>query len=139
MAQAHTKTFDTREPHPILGEIARHVALPEGTSPATAFAVVMCTLSRRLTLGEARHVVQAITRDVRPLLDPCLQDRDEHPETFGRDELLARISAELHTDQAEPIVRAVIHAVEKYLSRQAFKHVRSQLPAEIRTLWTAPA
>jgi uncharacterized protein (DUF2267 family) len=139
MAHAQPKSFDAREPHPILGEIERHVALPEGLSPATAFAVVMCTLSRRLTLGEARHVVQAITRDVRPLLEPCLENREEHPETFGRDELLARVSAELHTDQPETIVRAVIHAVEKYLSRQAFKHVRSQLPAEIRTLWTAPA
>jgi uncharacterized protein (DUF2267 family) len=139
MVHAHDATFHTGEPHPILGEIERHVALPEGATAASAFTAVMSTLSRRLTLGEARHLVQAVTPDVRPLIEPALHGREERPDPFGRDELFARVGAELHTDQPEPIIRAVIHAVEKYLSRLAFKHVRSQLPGEIRQLWTAPA
>lgn len=138
MVHAQSQTFDAQAPHPILGEISRHVALPEGGTAASAFVSVMTALSRRLTLGEARHLVQAVTPDVRPLLAPALLDRDEEPERFGRDELLARVSRDLQTDQPEVIVRAVIHAVEKYLSRKAFKNVRSQLPPEIRQLWNAP-
>jgi len=131
--------IDPREPHPILGEIERRVALPAGTTSAQAFAVVMGTLSRRLTLGEARHLVQALTRDVSPLIEPSLHDRAESPEPFGLDELLIRVSSELHTDQPEVIVRTVVLAVERHLSARVFKHVRSQLPTDLRQIWTAPA
>ncbi len=124
--------------HPLLAEIAQRMALPEGISAARAFSVVMSNLSRRLTRGEALHVVRALPPDMRPLLEPSVQDRAEPPELFGRDELLARIARELPTDQPEVVAREVIHTTEKYLSKQAFKHVRSQLPADLNRLWTAP-
>jgi uncharacterized protein (DUF2267 family) len=127
------------EAHPILAEIERHVTLPPGMASADAFTVVTCALSQRLSRGEARHLVQALTPDLRPLVEPCLDGRGEEAEPFGLDVLLARIADELHTDQPEAILRAVIHATEKFLSEQAFKHVRSQLPADIDGLWMAPA
>lgn len=126
------------QPHPLLAEVARRIALPEGISAATAFTVVMSNLSRRLTLGEARHVVRALPPDVRPLLEPSLLDRAEEPERFGRDELFARIARDLPTDRPEAVAREVIRTTERYLSKQAFKHVRSQLPADLNRLWTAP-
>lgn len=139
MAELQKSLFDIHQPHPILGEIQRRIALPSGVTPADAFVAVMGTLSRRLTLGEARHLVRAITPDVRPLIEPSLQERGEKPELFGRDELLSRVGKELHTDEPEGIVRTVILVVERYLSRLAFKHVRSQLPVDLRQMWTAPA
>lgn len=124
--------------HPLLAEIARRIALPEGISPARAFTAVMANLSRRLTGGEARHLLQSLPPDMRPLLAHALQDRGEEPERFGRDELFARVARDVPTDQPEVIAREVIHTTEKYISKQAFKHVRSQLPGDLNRLWTAP-
>jgi uncharacterized protein (DUF2267 family) len=127
------------ETHPIFAEIAKRTELPEGVDAARAFAVVIGKLSRRVTGGEARHLSKALPADVRPILEPSIRDREERPERFGREELLSTVARELHTDRPERIARAVIHAVEKFLSRTAFKHVRSQLPADLNELWTSPA
>jgi uncharacterized protein (DUF2267 family) len=124
--------------HPLLADITRRLALPEGVSVARAFSAVMSNVSRRLTLGEARHLVRALPPDMRSLLEPSLRDREEAPERFGRDELLARVAREVPTDQPEIVAREVIHTTERYISKQAFKHVRSQLPADLNRLWTAP-
>ncbi len=124
--------------HPLFADIARRIGLPEGISAGKAFLVVIANLSRRLTRGEAQHLVRALPPDVRPVLQPFVQNRAEEPERFGRDELMARIARDLPTDQPEPIAREVIHTTEKYLSKKAFKNVRSQLPADLNRLWTAP-
>lgn len=127
------------EAHPIFAEIEKRTDLPEGVDAARAFAVVIGKLSRRVTGGEARHLSKALPADVRPILEPAIRDREERPERFGREELLSTVARELHTDRPESIARAVIHAVEKFLSKAAFKHVRSQLPADLNALWTSPA
>jgi uncharacterized protein (DUF2267 family) len=126
------------DPHPVLEAIERSVELPRPASGMSAFAAVMSALSRRLPLGEARHLVEQLPVDLRPLVSGALDGRDEEPERFERDELFARVAAQLDLDDAEPVVRAVFRAVQEYLRTDAFEHVMMELPRDIEELWVVP-
>jgi uncharacterized protein (DUF2267 family) len=126
------------EPHPIVEMIEKDAALPRGVTGAKAFANVMCLLTKRLSLGEARHLVSSIPEKVRPLLANCLNARGEKGERFDRDRLLYLVGHELGTDHAEPVVSAVFRAAQKFMDKEVIEHVKSQLPADLQTLWVRP-
>jgi uncharacterized protein (DUF2267 family) len=117
-------------------EVERRVALPPGVGGQRAITTVMCTLSQRLPLGEARHLVESFPESVRSSLEPCLQNRGEPPERLlDRAVFYARVAAGLHTHDVEPIIRAVFHSVQSYLPHDVVHHVYTQLPNDLQRLW----
>jgi uncharacterized protein (DUF2267 family) len=123
-------------PHEMVEEVERRVALPPGVGGQRAITTVMCTLSQRLPLGEARHLVESFPESVRSSLEPCLQNRGEPPERLlDRAVFYARVAAGLHTHDVEPIIRAVFHSVQSYLPHDVVHHVYTQLPNDLQRLW----
>ncbi|HVH47741.1 MAG TPA: DUF2267 domain-containing protein [Labilithrix sp.] len=129
------------EPHPILGRIEQSVQLPQGVTGIGAFTAVMSHLSRRLTLGETRHLCTALPADLRQLLEPSLYGRGEHPEKFNKTEFLERVARDLkmaNPSDAEVVARTVFRYVEEYIPAKPFKDVCVQLPRELSDLWALP-
>lgn len=129
------------EPHPILSRIEQAVRLPSGVTGMGAFTAVTCHLSKRLTLGEARHFFKTLPSDLRQLVEPCLEGRGEQPEHFNKAAYLERLTKDLKiTDkvEAEKVARTVFRCIEEYVPATVFKHVAAQLPRELSDLWALP-
>lgn len=125
-------------PHPVFGEVERHVRLPNGLTGMGAFTAVMSLLSRRFSRGDARCLVASLPLDLRPLLAEARAGRPEEAESFGRDELFARVAIHLEVTHAEPVVRAVFRAVQPYLRADALARVTDLLPRDLQELWVSP-
>ena len=65
--------------HPLFTQIEQSARLPQGVNGMLAFKSVMCQLSRRRTLGEARHLISTLPHEVRPVIEECIHGRGEHP------------------------------------------------------------
>jgi uncharacterized protein (DUF2267 family) len=126
------------EPHPVFEEVERHVMLPYGLTGMGAFTAVMSLLSRRFSRTDARYLADSLPLDLRPLLAGSRADRAEEPESFGREELLARVAVHLDVRDAVPVVRAVFRAVQPYLRADVSARVTSQLPRDLQELWVMP-
>jgi uncharacterized protein (DUF2267 family) len=126
------------DPHPILTQIEKSVALPEGVTGVGAFTVVMRVLTHRLSLDEARHLLDRLPADLKPLVEGALEGRGPEPEQFDVAEFLTRVRKLLLVDDPEKVARAVFRAVEEYLPADVFEHVMAQLPDELQDLWVLP-
>jgi uncharacterized protein (DUF2267 family) len=125
-------------PHEIVEEVERQVALPPGVHGERAVTTVMCTLSQRLPLGEARHLVESLPESVRAPIAPCLQTRGEAPDRLiDRAVFYARVAVGLQTHEVEPIIRAVFRSVKQYLPQDVVHHVEAQLPKDLEQMWHA--
>lgn len=121
--------------HPALDEIAASAALPRDVTAVDALRVVMCGLTARLTRGEARALVDALPILLRALVETCVDERGERPETFHRPDLFARVERELHVDHAGPVVNLVFRVVKSYLRHDQVQRVASNLPKDLSDLW----
>jgi uncharacterized protein (DUF2267 family) len=125
-------------PSPLGDEVASSGAVPDGVPAAKATSVVLCALTQRLNLGEARHLVDHLPLDVRRRVTSCLENRSERPERFDRAEFFARVASRLQIDHVEPVVRAVFRATERNVPPDVVKHVLAQLPLDMQRLWASP-
>src|SRR5260370_39712774 len=57
--------------------LAKKFALPANVSPPEAASAVLCTLNQRLSLGEARHVLEAAPSPLPELMRSCVVHRRE--------------------------------------------------------------
>jgi uncharacterized protein (DUF2267 family) len=121
----------------VLAEIGASGALPPGLTETEGFTAVVCTLSGRLTRGEATHLVATLPPQLRLLIEPCLADRGEEGEMLHREQLIRRIAGRLGVtpEEAEVVARVVFTAVERNLPTKEILDVASQLPADLRALW----
>lgn len=118
-------------------EIERRASLPSHVSAAAAFSAVLCSLTRRLSGGEAKDVLLGLPTDLRELVESCVIHRGEHAAVFGRDELLRDVREHLSIDaaEAERIVTAVLRVAKRILPQQTTAAVASQLPSGLVDLW----
>jgi uncharacterized protein (DUF2267 family) len=126
------------DPRTLLFEdIRRHGQLPSRVTPEDALSAVMCTFSRHVSGGEARHVWNALPDPIKPLLDRCMVHRSEKAERFGREQLLARVADHLGvtTAQAETLTAAVLAAISSRVPEKEMADVAGQLPLDMRDLW----
>jgi uncharacterized protein (DUF2267 family) len=141
IAAHDTARFDELEAarRDIYSSIERSGVLPAGINPAEAFMAVMCIFSRRLSAGEARHVLLALPNTLRPLVDSCMLHRFESPETFGEQEFVHKVADHLETtpEMATRLSRAVFSAVKRWLPEKDVEDITGQLPFDLRTLWIA--
>ena len=121
-------------------EIARSGVLPMHASAYDAASAVLCTLSQRVTGGEAREFVGTLSSSLQALLAPCVLHRDEGAQTFGREGYLSRVADHLRCspEEAEDISREVFAAVQAYMPAEEIDRVESELPADLQPLWRPP-
>lgn len=121
-------------------EIAKGLPPLRDVSAADALAAVTSALFERLSGGEARALFLSLPEDVRPVVDRTLRDREEAPEAFHREELVARVAGDLDCarSDAEAITRAVFRALQRAIPKRQIEDVGSQLPPELRELWLRP-
>ncbi len=120
-------------------DIERWARLPAGVTAAAAFKAVMCSLSRRLSGGEAKDVLLGLPRELRELVDGCVIHRGELAAVFGRDELRRDVAEHLAVGDAdaESITLAVLRAAKRVLPQQTIVAVASQLPRDLADVWTS--
>jgi uncharacterized protein (DUF2267 family) len=100
-------------------------------------AAILGLVEQRLSGPEARDLNEELPWALRDLL----RNRERHPrsrpERFGREELLARVAAELGVDaaEAERVARLVLQTSRGLLSEKAASDVASQLPKDMQDLW----
>jgi uncharacterized protein (DUF2267 family) len=94
-------------------------------------------LARRITAGEAQDIAAELPEQLRRWL---VQDADERPETFGRDEFLQRVIAVelgvIDEATAERHARAVFAALRRAVSPKEIHDVLAQLPKDLQELIT---
>jgi uncharacterized protein (DUF2267 family) len=117
-------------------EILRAIeaVVPPGLDPKDAFAAVMCSLERRLTRGEAIHVLAELPASVRRFIETCAMHRAEHAPKGDTRDFLEQVAAHLHrsAEEVEPIALAVLSVVQSRLSTEAIPHISRQLPADLQ-------
>jgi uncharacterized protein (DUF2267 family) len=139
--KANTTTATARSIDDVSEQIFRQVeqsgALPANLRAPEAVGVALCTLSRRLSGGEARDLAAALPSTIQAIVQPCATHRDEAPEVFSRREFLETLSEQLHidADQAREVSQAVFAAVEREIPMKEVTDIESQLPADLKDLW----
>lgn len=120
-------------------EIEERAALPANVAPSAAFTAVMATLLERLSGGQAVDVLIGLPEELRPLLEGPALDRPERPRTFHRDEVFDLVAKRLHVarDVAANLVSVVFGTAKRLLPRKEIEGVTSQLPGDLREIWTA--
>ncbi|AKU93970.1 hypothetical protein AKJ09_00634 [Labilithrix luteola] len=118
-------------------DLARRGHLPPNVHPSKAFASVLGLFTKRLSGGEARHVLIGLPLVVRPLVESSTTHRQENASVFGREELFTEVGRHLGTDRAatEHIVLEVLRAAKRALPQQTIADVEAQLPPDLRDLW----
>ncbi|WP_437720299.1 DUF2267 domain-containing protein [Sorangium sp. So ce861] len=140
-SKANTTTAVARSIDDVSEQIFRQVersgALPPHLGAPEAVGAALCTLSRRLSGGEARDLASALPSTIQAIVQPCATHRDEDPEVFSRREFLETLAEHLHidTDQARAVSHAVFAAVEREIPMKEVTDIESQLPADLKDLW----
>ncbi len=124
--------------HAMENDLTRRAKLPPHVTPDAAFAAVMCCFARRLSGGETRHLVLGLPASLRAIIERCSVHR-ERPAIFGRDELIREVSDHLiitDPDDTERILLEVLRSAKRVLPQKTIAEIGSQLPADLRELWT---
>ncbi|MGK4005224.1 CBS domain-containing protein [Sorangium sp. So ce1036] len=141
VTRANTTTAAVRSIDEVSEQIFRSVeqsgALPPNLRAPEAVGATLCTLSRRLSGGEARDLAAALPPTIQAIVQPCATHRDEQPEVFSRREFLETLAEHLQidTDQARAVSQAIFAAVEREIPMKEVTDIESQLPADLKELW----
>jgi len=131
----------SEEVRELAAEIEARAPLPPHVDAQAAIGAVMCTLTERLTAGEAYELLDAVPDHVRPIFERCVLHREGTPaDRFGRAELVERVAVHLGVTptHGEAICRAVFGALQRRLPSDLIAHVGAQLPRGLRELWLEP-
>jgi uncharacterized protein (DUF2267 family) len=106
-----------------------------------AAVAVLGLVEQRLTGAEARDLNEELPWALRDLLRGRERHPRSRPDRFGREELLARIAAELGVDaaEAERVTRLVLQTARGLVSEKEASDVAAQLPKDMQDLWAPPA
>ncbi|MFP2911569.1 DUF2267 domain-containing protein [Pyxidicoccus sp. 3LFB2] len=118
-----------------------HLCVRGGMSPAVAEQAaisVLCAIEQRIFQDEVADLEAQLPRKLTELLHRCERHEEELPDKFGREHLLKRVGDDLslNPDAVEPVVRAVLDAIRHQISEGEAEDVMSQLPQDIRDLWS---
>jgi uncharacterized protein (DUF2267 family) len=103
-------------------------------------ASVLCALEQRLTGGQGRHLEAQLPAKVRELLVRCNRHEGKPPEKFGAKELVTMVADDLtcRPDQAELHIRAVCDVLAAHVTEGELRHVKQELPEDIRAYFRPP-
>ncbi|MFW5879115.1 MAG: DUF2267 domain-containing protein [Myxococcota bacterium] len=123
-----------------VGEVEESGTIPSEISAQNALSGVICTLTRRVSRGQARDYAGSMPPVLKSVLSPCVMHRDEKGEKFDLQGFLQRVAEHLNVtgQQAESISRAVFRALHKHLPSHEVDDLESQLPPDLAELWRNP-
>jgi uncharacterized protein (DUF2267 family) len=103
-----------------------------------ALLLSLCMLCRRLTSGEAEHLIAQLPSRLWHELDQC---RDGPDRTVTRETIRAEIARALGIEggRAGTVIAAVFDAVAEVVTPGQMAEVRGQLPDDLKPLFTADA
>jgi uncharacterized protein (DUF2267 family)/CBS-domain-containing membrane protein len=103
-----------------------------------ALLLSLCMLCRRLTSGEAEHLIAQLPSKLWRELDQCTDgpDRTVTRQAIGTE--IAR-SLGIEADRAGSVMAAVFDAVSEVVTPGQMAEVRGQLPDDLKPLFTADA
>jgi uncharacterized protein (DUF2267 family) len=112
-------------------------ALPVGVEADEATSIVLCALLARLSLEQARRVLDALPGEVTAVAGRCPIHGGAAGEALGKLEFLEGIGQHLQLapEGVERMARAVLHALRAHLPPYANGIVEGQLPAGLLDLW----
>jgi uncharacterized protein (DUF2267 family) len=113
----------------------------DGLDPARcerALLLSLCMLCRRLTLGEAEHLIAQLPSRLWHELEQCTDGPDR---TVTRQAIRSEIARTLgiEADRAGGVMAAVFDAVSEVVTPGQMAEVRGQLPDDLKPLFTADA
>lgn len=119
----------------------KHLCDRGGMSPSVAEKAavsVLCAIEQRIFGEEARDLEAQLPQKLTELLHRC--ERHESgppPRKFGRAEMLLMVGEDLslEPDAVEPVIRAVLDAIQEQVSEGEVEQVLRQLPEDLRDLW----
>ncbi len=118
--------------------VARGVRLPAALTVEAAVSAVMCTLTERLTAGNAHELLDALPRSLQVMFERCVVHRDGEPTArLDRSAFVRRVAEHLGVTpaHAELVCAAVFTAVRAELTSEAMLRVADQLPRGLKELW----
>lgn len=121
-------------------EAVARTGLPPGLEAGEAARGAVCTLARRLTVDDARQLLDGLPLAIRDLV-ACEGHRErDDAEPWSRAEFLGRIAEHVRADpgEAERIARAVFGALQRHVPPDAVTSVGEALPSDIEELWRHP-
>lgn len=101
-----------------------------------ALLLAVCMLCRRLTQGEAEHLIAQLPSKLRPQLDQCIDGPDRAVTRQAIREELARALG-LDAGTAGEVMAAVFDSVSEVVAPGQMAEVRGQLPDDLKALFTA--
>lgn len=132
--QVHVSDEATRA---FLADIEQSGAIPSNTQAQDAAQTILCTLTQRVSGGEAYDFMNSMPPAMQYMLKECTIHRAEGAQDFDRAQFLGRIADQLHigSDHAEALCRAVFHAMWAHLPTKEMDDLESQLPPDLKDLW----
>ncbi|MCI0573687.1 MAG: DUF2267 domain-containing protein [Myxococcaceae bacterium] len=117
----------------------RHLCEVGNLEPAVAECAAIAVLSaleRRIRPEESRQLEAQLPRKLVEFLEVS-GARTSAPRRFGKGAFLESVADDLRMDPAkvEPVVRAVLAALQDQISEGEAADVAAQLPEDLRALW----
>lgn len=109
-----------------------------GITPAEAFSAVMCPFARRLSGGEAEDLLLVLPRALQPLVARCFRHRETEVAKFDLDDLVGGVAEHLDAppEAARRLVLTIFDAVREVVPADEIENAASQLPSDLRAVWT---
>ncbi|HUM09357.1 MAG TPA: DUF2267 domain-containing protein [Myxococcaceae bacterium] len=99
---------------------------------------VLCALERRILPEEAKDLEAQLPAKLRDLITRCDRHAGVHRRALDRTEFVGMVADELGVPlpTAEHLTLAVFHALRAQVSEGEARQVESQLPADLKELWS---
>ncbi len=112
--------------------------LPRRAEAARATEAVACALALRLRDPDFEPLRELLPEPFRGRVVACERHSKEIPPEFSRlEDFLGIVGEDLEmaAEEAEPVARAVFHALRVQLPEEAEEEVSRRLPDELQPLW----
>ena len=111
--------------------------LPGDQSAEEAATAVLCTLARRVSMGETGDLLDTLPGELRRRFGPCMLHAGEPVEAFGEKRFVRLVAEHLGVDEerAQVISLAVFGAFRTQFHSPELGKLEAQLPKDLKTLW----
>ncbi len=120
--------------------VARSARLPAPLTVEAAVSAAMCTLTERLSAGEAHELLAAVPPALRPMFTACSIHEQKPVEQLDFAAFVAKVADHLDVTpaHAELVCSAVFSAVRAELPEPIIASIATQLPHGLKELWLGP-
>lgn len=127
--------------HKFLRQVAQEAGLGGADEAASPVSAVLCAVQQRITGREAHQLLAELPQGIQALAScPAIhEERATGDSSLGRGRFLASVAEHVgleDEEEAERIARCVLHVLQSWISEGEIHDVMSQLPADLKPLFT---